>query len=344
MRFSMTCKKFQCIVHRSTRLQLCIELDVNGLEIAKQPLKAGVTYATILEELKGYRDAWFNFKLGPPFRQVITDSIASQSYGQYHDEAYFEAFRAPEAGEYIAGHYPLNRIRISGFRSSTNSSLSVDFKRNFRNFFVDPKQDLVILIEYEGFSFTWVNIHLHHLSSVKPHSLARFPTLTVRFEELGKQPTFYYGNSWIMGYILVVRFIPTNRKKRRVCDNIVIWDWQSGLFLGQIISKPDGPKPTFIDKHHLLFFSYTSKSSSSDEPDSIPLYQPALFVYRIPTTTSAVAQESVTVDGYMPLYPPPLQPTLILELPKLNLKFQFFQLMLWDTLIHPGDLAYRKST
>ncbi|CAE6535985.1 unnamed protein product [Rhizoctonia solani] len=341
IQFSMTSKKSQSMVHQTTSLQLCIELDVNGLEIVKQSLKPGVTYAVILEELKDYRDAWLSFSFGPrlSLQQPATNSVLSHRSGQCHGEAYFKPFRVPEVGEDTNQRYPFNRIRLTDFRSPTNSDLPLDFKRSFRNFIADAKQDLIVLIDHEDVSFTQVDIHLNHISTAEAHSLARSPTLTVRFEELDEEPDFHYGGAWIMGHILVVRFTPASRKNRRICDNIAIWDWQSGLFLGRIISETNSIKPTFIDKNTLLFLAHTSELSSSSEPAQ---NQVALLVYHIPTALAVSAQEPQIADCYMPSCPS-LRPTLIFELPRLDPNYRVLRPIFWDTLAGPGDLACQRS-
>ncbi|CUA78517.1 similar to Ubiquitin associated and SH3 domain-containing protein B (Suppressor of T-cell receptor signaling 1) (STS-1) (Cbl-interacting protein p70) [Rhizoctonia solani] len=339
IQFSTTCKKSQIIVRQSTSLQLCVELDVNGLEIVKQSLKAGVTHAVILEELKGYRDAWLRFRFGPPLQRPATNPIMPPRPGQCHGEAYFEPFCAPGVGEDTNKRCQFNRIQVTSFRPPTNSNPPLDFKRTFKTFSVDPKQDLIVLIEYEDASFTRVDIHLNHLSTTKPHSLAQYHTLTVRFEELDEGQGFYYGGTWIMGHILLARFTPASQKNRSNCDNIAIWNWQSGLFLGRILSGTNNTIPTFFDKNHLLFFSYTSGSSSSAK---LVQSQPALLVYRIPTSITVSAQEPLIADCYMPSCPS-LRPTLTLEFPRLDPKYRVSRSVLWDTLARPGDLAYQRS-
>ncbi|KAH7333867.1 hypothetical protein B0J17DRAFT_116983 [Rhizoctonia solani] len=56
IRFSLACKRSHRIVCHSTSLQLHIELEINGLEIVDRSSTAGASYASILEELKGYQN------------------------------------------------------------------------------------------------------------------------------------------------------------------------------------------------------------------------------------------------------------------------------------------------
>ncbi|KDN42231.1 hypothetical protein RSAG8_06898, partial [Rhizoctonia solani AG-8 WAC10335] len=118
-------------------------------------------------------------------------------------------------------------------------------KRIFNKFIVDAKQDLIIPVEYDDEWFvllsfpciysphlyylprlTVAHIRLYHSSTGKPHSLARFPTPTVRFEGPADEepsPGFLYGTSLIIGDILVTHLVPVSSSDLHHCDTTTIW-------------------------------------------------------------------------------------------------------------------------
>ncbi|CAE6463973.1 unnamed protein product [Rhizoctonia solani] len=338
IRLSMTCKRLYEIVHQSTSIQLHIELEAGGLEIVGRPLKAGANYASILGELKGYQDAWLNFRLGPHFQQPFPDLRTGTYHPQLSDKTYFEALLQPDdEGDYIAD-YPLNRIQVVDFDSSTNPLLN--FKKKFEVFTTDLKQDLIVLIQYNHEHLTSAIIHLHHISTGVPHSLARFPTLTARFEDdASEEPPSrsIYVCSMVMRDVIVVNFAPRYRGASRYGD-VVIWNWQSGVLLGRILSETDGTAPVFFDKDHLLLYSFPPNSSI--EPNSTGSNQVALLIYRVPTTAAMVHQELPNADVYVPSCPS-LEPTLILDFPTLHSAYRVDEHILLKTQARPGDVAYR---
>ncbi|KAG8718674.1 hypothetical protein FRC11_003514 [Ceratobasidium sp. 423] len=165
LRFSMTCKESHEIVHQSVSVQLHIELEVNGLEIVEQSPKVGTSYASILQELKDYRDAWLNFRLSLAYLQRIADpatGIICPEWG-LHNEAYFGGFRRPEEDDPEA--YPLDSIQVAHFYSPTIPP-PLYFKKKTDESTVDPKQDLIVLVEHDTkqlviFSFTHAHFHTY---------------------------------------------------------------------------------------------------------------------------------------------------------------------------------------
>ncbi|KAH7333869.1 hypothetical protein B0J17DRAFT_116949 [Rhizoctonia solani] len=140
-----------------------------------------------------------------------------------------------------------------------------------------------------------------------------------------------------MGDILVVYFVPRHRGASRYGD-AVIWNWRSGTLLGRILSETYGTAPTFFDKDHLLFYSFPP--SSSVESGLARSNQVGLLIYRIPTTATIIHQEPPNADAHVPSYPS-LEPTLILEFPKLHSGYRVHEHTLLDTLADQGDVAYR---
>ncbi|CAE6466059.1 unnamed protein product [Rhizoctonia solani] len=230
LRFSMTCKNSYEIIRQSISLQLHIELEVNGLEIVKQSPKVGTSYASILQELKDYQDAWLNFRLSPAYLQRTADSDIGifRPEWELRNETYFGGFRQSEEDNQ---YYPLNRIQVARFYSTIRSSL--DFKKKIEEFAVDPKQDLIVLVEYdtEHSTFSPVCLHLHHITTGDPHSLARFPIFTARFDHCKDTRStleFAGTNVTVVEDLLVVHFFPPTGGN----GNTLIWDWKSGLLLG----------------------------------------------------------------------------------------------------------------
>ncbi|CAE6494042.1 unnamed protein product [Rhizoctonia solani] len=152
LRFSMTCRKAYKVLRESISLQLHIELEVNGLEIASidQSSNAGPDYRSILRELKGYQDAWVNLRFEPePIKHL--SRLEGHRLHKLRHQTHFGAFYQPTHENDGASRYsgPFDHIQIAKL-DSLAAPIALRFSK-FHKFTVDPKQDLIILVEYD----TW---------------------------------------------------------------------------------------------------------------------------------------------------------------------------------------------
>lgn len=280
------------MVHQSTSLQLHIELEINGLEIVDRSSTTDASYASILEELKSYRDAWLNFNLAPRFIQ----RISGISYPKFHNNVYFTGCDHSVVDDGRLELFDL--IHTAKFYSSVTPP-PLTFKKIFNEFAVDTKQDLIVLVQYNRERF-FAQVHFHHIITRNPHPLAHFPTLTVRFKhstDENHSRGFVFTRPILMQDILVIQFRAPIESSTR-CDDILIWNWQSGCFLGRIHSATDGGLPVFLDKTHLLL--YATLSDPCVEPYPTKPDKVALLVYRVSNTATPGYPEPPNAEFYAP--------------------------------------------
>ncbi|KAH7333850.1 hypothetical protein B0J17DRAFT_674362 [Rhizoctonia solani] len=325
IRFSMTCRKSYEAVLQSISLQLLIGLEVTGLEILDISSKA--SYSSVLAELKGYQDAWQNFRLSPVVQSPVEIPLALDIDWELRNGAYIGGFR--ESNKEYPGDNQFDRIQVIHLHSPVVPP-PLDFKKKFNNSMVDISQDLVVLVEYfqESPSSVIANVHLHHVTTGLPHSLAQLSTFTIRDENLRSSST----DLVVMGSILAITFAGPESSVSGCCDTL-IWDWRSCHLIGRIKSESNDADITFLDKGHLLVFS--ALPSPSQEPNQV-----ALLFYAIPNSPTS-NQEPPQADVYVPSCPK-IEPVLVLEFPKLYKTYQIQGYVLASMPLL-GDLAYRGS-
>ncbi|CEL57168.1 hypothetical protein RSOLAG1IB_08401 [Rhizoctonia solani AG-1 IB] len=360
LRFSTTCKNAYEIVRQSISLQLHIELEVNGLEIANIDRSSDRShdYASILEELKDYRDAWLNFRLGPETLKQVRKPTGYNPRYELNNETYFRAFHqlVHDEDNGSEGGPTSDYIQVVKFNSLVHSPL-LKFK-SIHEFAVDSNGDLIVLVEYDKeyeryrerftyITFRRVHLHLRHITTGESHSLARFPIITVQLRSLDDQPWgFTRGCPIIMKDLLVVHFVrriligdPSLRGDPSTDGEILIWNWRSGALLGRINCGTERAKSVFLDESHLVVYSPFPHLNT--ESEVVGLNQVALFVYRVPNAPAS-HEEIITSHIHVPSYTV-LDPILIFELPKLHAAYEIFSYDLGKSLALPGDLAYKSD-
>ncbi|CAE6476087.1 hypothetical protein ACGC1H_003213 [Rhizoctonia solani] len=330
IRFSMTCKRIHEIVRQSVSLQLHIELDVNGFEISDRSAKTSICYSSVLEELKGYRDAWLNFRFAPVVQKRIIPNFPNMEWDIKHG-ACIGGFR--ESSLEHPQDYLLDRIQIIHLCSPV-APPPLDFKKKFNDFMVDMGQNLVVLIEYvfESPSSAFANVHLYHTTTGLPHPFAMLPTLTVRF----KGPlNSVEPDILVLDNILVISFLePENTTSGY---DTLMWNWKSGLLLGRIHSETSADL-SFLDRSHLIVYRSLLDSTGGPQESN----QVGLHIYRVPIATTASCQERTHTEFYAPSYPT-LKPILILQFPKLHKTYRL-QGYTMNSVPLLGDSAYTSST
>ncbi|EUC55878.1 F-box protein [Rhizoctonia solani AG-3 Rhs1AP] len=331
IRFSRTCKNFYETVGQSTSLQLQIELEISGLEIADRFSSNGENYSSILKELQTYRDAWLDFRLNPEVQELTLHPTIRYPRWNLQNGIYIRGFRESEK-EY-QGDTRIDRIQLMDIYSHIVPP-TLDCGKKFDDYAVDVSQDLVVLFVNMRESSSYAYVHMCHTATGLPHPLARLPTFTIRFDNYRKLAG---ANIIILGSILVIKF--AGGPPISDCCLASIWDWQSGLLLGNIYmeAEDNDVEVAFLDKNHLFVYSTLSDSVTEFQKPN----QVALFFYRIPASITPSNQGPPCADFQVPSYPI-LIPILVLELPKLH---DTYELNGYAIMSEPylGGLAYQGS-
>ncbi|QRW22849.1 F-box protein [Rhizoctonia solani] len=299
---------------------------------------ANVDYRLILQELKDYQDAWLNLRLGPESVKSLP-ALDDSPVHHLRDGKYIGIFHERTPGDGQVGVYrPFDHIQVADLNTL---ALPPPLKlREFHAFTADPKQNLTVLIEYDGqwFMFQHIYIHFYDITTGQPHPLAHFPILTVQLTEFSESTVPAYGGSRaiVMGDLLIVSLLGHGSA------NILIWNWQRGTLLGQIQHMTRCERPIFLDRNHLVLCSFIPPSNS--QLDSAREDQIGLLVYRIPSLATG-----------KPQYPPTnpvkiytanhirINPMLVAEFPKVQPMYKITMYETEEPLALPGDLVFNKS-
>ncbi|CAE6362078.1 unnamed protein product [Rhizoctonia solani] len=336
IRFSLTCRRAYETVSSSVSLQLHIELEINGLEIADGSSNRNSNYSLSLKELRDYQDAWHNMRFSPMVQQPIGDQDTEVPNWELRNGVYYGDFRVSEPDH--EDDFRVDRIRIINLGSS-DIPPPINFEKKFNLCAVDPNQDLVILIEDEQEGSEFAYFHLHSSTTGQPHPLAEHSTITIRFDsaflrenDLSDEAMSVFPE--VMGnYFLVQIYWP---ESDCMISEILLWHWRTSILLARIYSEHDTARCTFLDKSHLLVYSTLSENGL----DSSRL---ALLVYRIPSITDN--HQVPPNANFRPSLYPKHSPILIFEFPELHPSWTITrQHFLLHSEPFPGDVVYTKSS
>ncbi|CCO34639.1 hypothetical protein BN14_08743 [Rhizoctonia solani AG-1 IB] len=137
LRFAMTCKRCYLLVMTTTSLQLHLELESNGLEIAPGSAEANSNYALILEELRRYHNAWLDLNLDGPHEKTMSGQMVKWRLNQGHYTI------VHLGGAALFGPRSLNSVPLS----NPNFGEDITYDQPFHEFYVDRAQDLVVLAD-----------------------------------------------------------------------------------------------------------------------------------------------------------------------------------------------------
>ncbi|CUA78502.1 hypothetical protein RSOLAG22IIIB_07116 [Rhizoctonia solani] len=335
IRFSLTCKKAYETVSSSISLQLHIELDISGLEIADGSSKGNPDYSQILKELRDYQEAWLNLKLGPMISQSVGSMKAEMPNWELRSGVHYGEFRASELDH--GRDYLVDRTQLAVLGSPTLPP-STNYGKKFSFCIIDPKQDLAILIEDEKIDSNLARFHLHSVNTGQPHPCAERPIITVNFDDDFLREHDLDGlistDPEIMGNYLAVKF--SWYESDSSTTEILVWNWRAGVLLARIHSKHRSARYTFLDKNNLLVYSVLGE-------DDIRSARPALLIYRIPDLRYGYSVPADTI--FCPSSYPSLNSFLIFELPELHHHWGFTdQGFILSSDLLPGDVVYTKSS
>ncbi|KAG9095050.1 hypothetical protein FRC06_010173 [Ceratobasidium sp. 370] len=231
-------------------LQLYIELEVNGLQIAERSSDGSQDQASLLKKIRQYRDAWLDLDLGPPVDQYCGEEM--MSLWELRDGVFANAYSSNHA-DLEANGMEIFPLGIDGGHTRT------DFRVAFNEFTLDLGQDLVALagVDPQEHSHAWVRLCSATTGQVHPQ--AKHPLLSV---ELGFNVLIGIAFSLtleIKNELIVVKFAST---EGRVYE-IVIWNWKTGRLLNRIGCDNGIGNFLFLDKNRLVVWSAHSASGSN---------------------------------------------------------------------------------
>ncbi|CAE6477844.1 unnamed protein product, partial [Rhizoctonia solani] len=334
-RVSLTCKKAYQAVSSSVSLQLHIELEINGLEIADGSSKGNPNYSLILKELRDYQDNWLDLKLSPLVSQRIRTTNADMPNWDLRSGTYYGEFCASELDH--DQDYLVDRTQLATLGSSSLSP-STNYGKKFSFCIVDPKQDLAALVEDERVDSGLARLHLHSVTTGQPHPLAEHPILTIGIDGAFLHEHNLLGEPMstdpkVMGRYLAVKFNWPESDYN--VTEILLWDWRTGVLLARVYCEHHSARYTYIDKEHLLVYSALAENNARSA-------HLALLIYHIPNLTSGYAAPPNA--NFCPTLYPKHNPILIFEFPDLHHQWEITSMdfmLSADPL--PGDVVYAKS-
>ncbi|CAE7141544.1 unnamed protein product [Rhizoctonia solani] len=258
----MTCKRNYNLVKNSACLQLQIELEANGLEIAGLVSK-NASYQQILEELIRYRNAWLDLDILPPVSRPMKED--NMKCWQSYEGHWLLGFSDSDTED----NSKPDSLQTINLDSSTLPP-AVNFQTEYDQFTVDPSQQLAVLLSENQEELRILHIHLRSSVTGQPHPLARRPTLTATLPE-GFEAHLSRGlkrlrfGPQIVGSTLVVNV--GSPQEWTFC--VLVWDWMAGVLLGHIPCRDAFCDIGFLDNRHLIAYTaYHHEPDSDNESDS----------------------------------------------------------------------------
>ncbi|CAE6389105.1 unnamed protein product [Rhizoctonia solani] len=315
--FSSTCKKTYTIVKSSASLQLQINLDINGLEVEERSMKGNSSHS-LLKELRGYLGAWLNLNFSPVVRQYTSihrDQVPAFRF-DIRDGVLSLDFQAPVLGNE-------NGSDIIAFDSSQALELSslgtpcqVNFEQKFETSAMDPKQDLMVLVEPLTPTSTFARLHLRSKTTGEPHLLSSEPVITIRLGSASSKVIKRMRPPQVVGEYLMVSFCwtsPAPDGSKLYAYETVLWRWKAGELATRINSE-ENTLSTFLDKSRIV--SYSKLPEQNSVSNGL-----ALFIHDIPDAEDTL---NTTQDPKEPshgvcdiLKYPAQKPALTFKLPEL---------------------------
>ncbi|KAG8714275.1 hypothetical protein FRC08_012142 [Ceratobasidium sp. 394] len=248
-RKAQTCKRHFDIVSKSISLQLHIELEANGLQIARDLADEDKNHQTLLSKLQRYRDAWLDLDLEPPVQQHYGDE--DMPLWELRGGVFVKAFNHPGTRLTFTGKP--NSLRL--FRLDVpDRSTQVDFSTTFSEFSLDTSQELVVLVGM-GAGAVECNGWIRFRSSVtgQAHPLATHPVQTV---ELGFDisDTSTYDLAVEIKHDLVAVLFACSTSGERSYE-VLIWNWKRGVLLNRINCDHGICRFVFLDDNRLVLWS-----------------------------------------------------------------------------------------
>ncbi|KAG9089543.1 hypothetical protein FRC06_001491 [Ceratobasidium sp. 370] len=246
--FSATCKRHFDIVSHSSSLQLHIELEINGLRIARDLTDSHRDHRTLLRKLRRYRDSWLDLDFKPAIHQHYGDE--DMPLWELRGGVFVKAF--------TSGTQPLsgkpNSLRLFPL-SAPDRSIQVDFDTTFNEFSLDPSQDLIVLTGIDIGEVGCIGwLRLCSSTTGQAHPLATHPVLTA---ELGLHVsgTGDYDHAVEIKHDLVaVQFAYSITADERSYE-VLIWNWKRGVLLNRIDCDNGICSFVFLDRDCLVLWS-----------------------------------------------------------------------------------------
>ncbi|KIJ26463.1 hypothetical protein M422DRAFT_38195 [Sphaerobolus stellatus SS14] len=245
----LTCRLFSILVNETPLIQYNSELDRAGL--VDEGSLPDLSLLDRLKELRVVQKNWatLNFRghhmlPKPPgvFAWELAGGILAYSHSDYVDQ-----FSVRNGLTFIHIHSitPADRREP---RTWTHRDIGVPVAAHFRDFTMDPSQDLIVLV-----TLTWetrkTDIHFRSINTGKAHPDAQQPIISCEPEH--------------PAHTLVIRslgeFVGVLFGGRRTGrDQLFIWNWKSGVLIS-LLESAEGitfGSFAFLTKHHFIVPAY----------------------------------------------------------------------------------------
>ncbi|CAE6356828.1 unnamed protein product [Rhizoctonia solani] len=259
LRFGMTCKRCYLIVMTTTSLQLHLELESNGLEIAPGSAEGNSNYALILEELRRYHNAWLDLNLDGPHEKAMSGQMVKWRLNQGHYTI------VHLGGAALFGPRSLNSVPLS----NPTFGDDITYDQPFHEFYVDRAQDLVVLADIYAQNNRRAKVELRSAQTGLFHPLACHPTLTLQTDfriNIVRYEAFFLS---VMGNLLAIMIDDDETPSYE----LLVFDWKSGILINRIrpISGCGAAGDT-IDDVNLKVFVDTNRllTFAEDGPKTVP--------------------------------------------------------------------------
>ncbi|KAG9124138.1 putative ATP-dependent RNA helicase DHR1, partial [Ceratobasidium sp. 392] len=300
--FSSACKKHHSIIYSSASLQLHIELEANGLQIAALSPDNTKDHPSLLEQLRQYRDTWLDLSLGPS--REFDCGEEEMLLWELRDGVFAKSFSASSSN---MGPDSMCFIPLGADGDLTR----VEFGVVFSEFTMDLSQDLVVLagIGSQEWSCGWVR--LCSSATGRAHPQAKHSMLAL---ELG------FSVSNLMSFditlevkdeLLVVKFASAEKR----LYEILVFNWKTGRLLNRISCDNGIGNFVFLDNDRLVVWS----ACFEDERPALTALN--LLVYQQISLNSFECNASDSGTFNIPMLPK-LAPSFTFEFPKLHASSQ----------------------
>ncbi|CAE6433937.1 unnamed protein product [Rhizoctonia solani] len=237
------------IVKNSVILQLQVELEVAGLEIIGPASEAPTP--CLLQDLRRYREAWANMKLGPATDLPMPkDRIL---LWELRDGSFISAYST------IRNRKLADAIQVVPL-DGQELPKPVKFELEFHEFTIDLSQKLVVLATVDLPLQGHVRLSFCSSETSLFHPLAQRPTIMTLVGFPIRHSEASSITMEIMGDVLVTKFADI----KSLSYEILVWNWKTVILLNRISSRAGICDLGFLDRQTLALYHAAPSDGSTD--------------------------------------------------------------------------------